>query len=266
MIRMIALDIDGTLLTPGGEVSRETVGAIRRARERGVKVVIATGRSAPEAVWFTRLAGCDSKAVCLGGAAIAAMEDGRHLRRWDIPEGLGRDVLELLRDKELGCMVFAGECNLLDPYSRAFFQETYPFAPYLDTTIVAEDLPGWLQAHGQPLTKVFAMGDPRRFPPLLERLERMPGLSLTSSGRDNFEVLAQGADKGRALCLLGEEWGVAPEEIAAVGDSDNDLAMLRAVGCPVAMGNATDEVKAAAALVTDTNGRDGVAKAILRLV
>ena len=58
----------------------------------------------------------------------------------------------------------------------------------------------------------------------------------------------------------------APEEIAAVGDSDNDLAMLRAVGCPVAMGNATDEVKAAAALVTDTNGRDGVAKAILRLV
>ena len=79
-------------------------------------------------------------------------------------------------------------------------------------------------------------------------------------------LFRSGVDKGRALCLLGSEWGIAPEEIAAIGDSDNDLAMLRAVGCPVAMGNASDEVKAAATMVTDSNDREGVAKAIRKLI
>ena len=266
MIRMIALDVDGTMLTSKGTVSAETVRAIRTARERGVKVVLATGRSAPEAVWFSHLAGCDHRAVCLGGAAVADMADGRHLHRWDIPDGLAASVLELLGGGSLACMVFAGETNLLDPYSDAYFRAVYPFDAYLDTTVVAEDISVWLKAHGKPLTKVYATGAPESFPPLLDRLGRIPGLTLTGSGRDNFEVVAAGVDKGRALCLLGAEWGIAPEEIAAVGDSDNDLAMLRAVGCPVAMGNASDEVKAAAALVTDSNDRDGVAKAIDRLI
>lgn len=266
MIRMIALDVDGTLLTPEGTVLDGTAEAIRAARARGVRVVLSTGRSAPEAVWLTGLAGCDSRAVCLGGAAIADMADGRHLARRDIPGELAGPVLGLLRGKPLACMVFAGETNLLDPYSSAVFHATYPYPAYLDTTVVAEDLPGWLRAHGQPLTKIHAEGAPELFPPLRKALGRMPGLALTSSGPDNFEVVAAGVDKGRALCRLAEEWGIAPGEIAAVGDSDNDLAMLKAVGWPVAMGNAAPEVKAAARMVTASNREDGVGRAIRRLL
>lgn len=266
MIRMIALDVDGTLLTSSGTLTEGTVRAIRTAREQGVRVVLSTGRSAPEAVWLTRMAGCDSRAVCLGGAAIADMTDGRHLRRWDIPGELAAPVLELLRGKKLASMVFAGEVNLLDPYSTAYFRANYPYPAYLDTTVTADDLAGWLSAHRQPLTKIHAEGDPAIFPPLLEALGRMPGLALTSSGADNFEVVAGGVDKGKALCLLASEWGVAPAEIAAIGDSDNDLAMLRAVGCPVAMGNASREVKEAASSVTASNDEEGAAKAILRLI
>lgn len=266
MIRMIALDVDGTLLTSRGELTGETVRAIRAAREKGVKVVLSTGRSTQEAVWLTKLAGCDGRAVCLGGAAVADMADGRHLRRWDIPDGLAASVLEVLRDKPLACMVFAGTVNLLDPYSARHYRETYPVPAYLDTVVEAEDVSKWLKANRLPLTKIHAEGAPELFPPLLEALGRLPGLTLTSSGRDNFEVLAEGVDKGNALCLLGEEWDIPPEEIAAIGDSDNDLAMLRAVGCPVAMGNASDEVKAVCTLVTDSNDRDGAAKAIDRLI
>ena len=266
MIRMIALDVDGTLLTSRGELTRETVRAIRAAREKGVKVVLSTGRSTQEAVWLTGLAGCDGRAVCLGGAAVADMADGRHLRRWDIPDGLAASVLELLRDKPLACMVFAGETNLLDAYSARHYRETYPFPAYLDTVVEAEDISLWLRANRRPLTKIHAEGAPELFPPLLEELGKLSGLTLTSSGRDNFEVLAAGADKGKALLLLGAEWGISPEETAAIGDSGNDLAMLRAVGCPVAMGNAPDEVKAVCAMVTDSNDRDGVARAIERLI
>lgn len=266
MIRMIALDVDGTLLTSRGELTDGTVQAIRAARETGVQVVLSTGRSAPEAVWLAQLAGCGGKAVCLGGAAIADMADGRHLHRWDIAAGAARPVLEALRGKRLACMVFAGEANLLDPDSSRFFRANYPYPAYLDTTITVEDLPKWLETHRQPLTKIHAEGDPAIFPPLLEQLRRIPGIALTSSGADNFEIVADGVDKGKALCLLAREWGIAPPEIAAIGDSDNDLAMLRAVGCPVAMGNASEEVKAAAGLVTDCNDEDGVAKAIWRLI
>lgn len=266
MIRMIALDVDGTLLTPRGEVTAETVRAIRTARERGVKVVLSTGRSVPEAVWLTGLTGCDSRAVCIGGAVVADVTDGRHLHRWDIRPKTARTVLELLRGRPLSCMVFAGEANVLDRASDAFFRATYPYPAYLDNTVAVDDVSAYLHAHGRPLTKIHAEGDPAIFPPLLEELGRLPGLTLTSSGADNFEVVAGGVDKGKALCLMAQEWGIAPEEIAAIGDSDNDLAMLRAVGCPVAMGNASDEVKAAAAMVTAGNEEDGVAKAILRLV
>ena len=266
MIRMIALDVDGTLLTSRGELTGETVRAIRAAREKGVKVVLSTGRSAPEAVWLTRLAGCDGRAVCLGGAAVADMADGRHIRRWDIPDGLAASVLDILRDKPLACMVFAGEVNLLDPYSARFYRETYPFPAYLDTVVEAQDISSWLKAHRRPLTKIHAEGAPELFPPVLEALGRLPGLTLTRSGRENFEILAGGADKGRALRLLGEEWGISPEETAAIGDSDNDLAMLRAVGCPVAMGNAPDRVKAVCVMVTDSNDRNGAARAIERLI
>lgn len=266
MIRMIALDVDGTLLNSGGTVTEETVLAIRTARERGVRVVLATGRSAQEAVWLTGLAQCDGRAVCLGGAVIADMTDGHHLRRWDISEDTAQSVLETLAGQELACMVFAGEANLLDPYSNGVFRRIYPYPAYMDNTVVAEDIAGWLRVHDQPLTKVYALGERELFPPLLERLRTVPGLELTSSGPDNFEVVAHGVDKGRALCLLAEEWGIAPGEIAAIGDSDNDLAMLRAVGCPVAMGNASNEVKASAAMVTESNDQDGVAKAIWRLI
>lgn len=266
MIRMIALDVDGTLLNSKGQVTVETIRAIRAARARGVRVVISTGRSAPEAAWLTGLAGCDNRAVVLGGAAIADMEDGRHLRRWDIPGELAGTVLETVGGKGLACMVFAGETNLLDPHSNAFFRAHYPYPAYLDSTVVADDLAAWFKTHNQPLTKVYALGPRELFPPLLEKLGAMPGLELTSSGADNFEVVARGVDKGRALCLLAWEWGIAPAEIAAVGDSDNDLAMLRAVGCPVAMGNASAEVKAAAAMVTDSNDGDGVAKALWKLI
>lgn len=266
MIRMIALDVDGTLLDPEGTVTEEAAQAIRAAREQGIRVVLSTGRSVQEAVWLSGLAGCDERAVCIGGAAIADMTDGRHLHRWDIQPDAARAVLETVTGQRLACMVFAGEINLLDPCSDEFFRRTYPCPVYLDSTVVAKDPADWLHTHGQPLTKIHAEGDPAVFPPLLERLRTIPGLELTSSGANNFEVVAQGVDKGRALCLLGEEWGIAPEEIAAIGDSDNDLAMLRAVGCPVAMGNAADEVKAAAVMVTDSNARNGAAKAIWKLI
>ena len=87
---------------------------------------------------------------------------------------------------------------------------------------------------------------------------------LTSSSPHDFEVVAQGVDKGRTLALLAALYGVPLEQCAAVGDGGNDLAMLRVAGLPIAMGNAAQSVKDAAALIAPPNDREGAAWAILR--
>ena len=100
-------------------------------------------------------------------------------------------------------------------------------------------------------------------PKLGEELAALPGVSLTASNDHDFELVPAGVNKGRALALLALMWGIPLERCAAVGDSANDLEMLQAVGCPIAMGNAAPQVQAAAVRTVADNGHDGAAQAIL---
>ena len=96
MYRLIALDSDGTLLNGEHQVPRENYEAIQEARAAGVKVVLATGRSWPEAVEVARDAGCDDLVVCEGGAAVADFARGAILESWKIPDQTGLEILEAL--------------------------------------------------------------------------------------------------------------------------------------------------------------------------
>lgn len=87
-----------------------------------------------------------------------------------------------------------------------------------------------------------------------------------SSAEDNIEVISPIADKGSALKRLCGQYGISMERCIAIGDSENDLEMLHAVGMPVAMGNANNAVKAVSQYITATNAEDGVAKAIYHLL
>ena len=95
-------------------------------------------------------------------------------------------------------------------------------------------------------------------------LEELEGLELTTSTPTDFEVIPRGVNKGSTLALIALMYGVPLEGCAAVGDSENDLPMLKAAGLAIAMGNAPEQVKAAARRVVDTNAQGGVVQAILR--
>lgn len=261
MIKLIALDLDGTLLDPAGKVTEGTKTAIARARAAGVRVVLDTGRPIPEAVWFAKEAGCDDLISCLGGAALVNGGTGEVLRRHDIPETSGRRVLELCLGREIELMIFAGNEILVDPWSKESLLRTYPYPAFHDAAIVTDNPIAYMARHGLPLTKVHGDWAPGRYP--LEELAALPGVVLTASNDHDFELVADGVDKGRMLALLAALYGVPIRDCAAVGDSDNDLAMLRAVGTPIAMGNASQAVKDTAVRVVPSNGEDGAAKAIL---
>ncbi|MCF2596808.1 Cof-type HAD-IIB family hydrolase [Pseudoflavonifractor phocaeensis] len=261
MIKLIALDLDGTLLDPSGRITPGAKEAIAQAREKGVRVVLNTGRPIPEAIWFAREAGCDNLISCLGGAALVDGSTGMVLRRRDIPEPSDRQVLELCLGRRIELMIFAGDQILLDPFSKDSLLRTYPYPAFHDNAVVTEDPLAYMEEHGLPLTKIHGDWNPSAYP--LEALKALPGVELTCSNDHDFEVVAAGVDKGKTLALLAMMYGVLLQDCAAVGDSDNDLPMLKAVGTPIAMGNASAAIKEIACRTAPANGEEGVAAAIL---
>lgn len=261
MIKLISFDLDGTLLNPQGKITQPVKDAIAQARAAGVRVVLNTGRPIPEAFWFVQEAGCDSLVSALGGGALADAAAGRTIRRWDIPEPSGRQALELCLGRGIELMIFAGEQILLDPFSKQSLLEHYPFTAFHSNATVVDDPLEYMNRRQLPLTKIHGDWAAGRYP--LKELAALPGVSLTSSNDHDFELVADGADKGRCLALLAMMYGIPLDDCAAVGDSENDLPMLRAVGTPIAMGNAAPQVKEAACRVAPSNGEDGAAWAIL---
>ena len=261
MIKLISLDLDGTLLNPQGQVTAASKEAIAKARAAGVRVVLNTGRPAPEVLWFAQEAGLDEVNACLGGAALVERTSGRTTGRRDIPASSARRVLELCLDREIELMIFAGNEIVADPFSKASLERTYPYPAFHNAARTVADPIAYMEARGLPLTKIHGDWNPGRYP--LEELAALPGVALTSSNPHDFEVVAQGVDKGRSLGQLAGLYGVPLAECAAVGDSENDLSAFRVVGTSIAMGNAPEHVKAAAARAAPSNGEEGAARAVL---
>lgn len=259
MIKLISLDLDGTLLDPKGRVTDASKAAIARARAAGLRVVINTGRDCHEAAWFAREAGCDTLNASTGGALVSDGE--RTLRRWDVPEPSGRRAVELCLDWGLDLMIFVGEKTLVSSAYKKHLDRYYPFPAFHAHAVVTDDPLSYMEEHNLPLTKIHGELDPSQYP--LDLLAALPGVALTTSSSHDVELVAAGADKGRALELIAQQYGVPLTECAAVGDSANDLEVLRAVGTPIVMGNAPENVKAAAARVAPSNAEEGAAWAIL---
>ena len=158
-------------------------------------------------------------------------------------------------------MLFCGEQIVLDPFSHESLMRTYPYPAFHDNAVVTPDPIAYLEEQGLPLTKIHGDWNQPAYP--LQELSALAGVELTSSNDHDFELVPQGINKGRTLAMLALMWGIPLDQCAAVGDSENDLAMLKAVGYPVAMGNGCTSVKAAARHVAPDNAHEGVAHAIL---
>lgn len=267
MYRLIALDVDGTLLSSAGHILPSTIEAIAWARSLGVRVVLSTGRSAREAAWLTRLAGCDDRAVCLSGGAIADAVTGRHVRQFPLsPDAADAAIRTIQRYPFLCPDIFAGPHNLVTAFTRKTFAALMPNDCMHQFMVESEDPVGYIHAHKLEVCKIFAATTGPDLTEAVEQLRTIPGTETVNCDGANLEVLLPGVSKGAALTLLAEEWGIPMEEVIAVGDSGNDLGMFAVAGMPVAMGNGSPAARAAARLVTDTNDRDGIAKAIRELL
>jgi HAD superfamily hydrolase (TIGR01484 family) len=251
-IRLVATDLDGTLLQPDGTVTPRARAALRAARGRGLRVVLVTGRP-PRGVRRLALTDCAEVAICANGALLYDLAADRLLEQHPIPAAVVRRLVCDLRQAAPG-VVFAAEAGL------SFWREpAYPTGHPLDERDGGiEDV---LDFAVRGIAKLLARHPRMAQKLLLPLAEAVAGGNavITRSGSELLEISAAGVTKASALQRLCAGSGVVAAEVIAVGDMVNDLSMLRWAGHAVAVANAHPDVLAAADEVIGANDSDGVA-------
>lgn len=264
---LIAIDLDGTALSSSNEVQHSTIEAVRYARERGVRVVLSTGRIRGEAAEFALRMGTDDYMVTAGGATVCDVTTGRVFHRVFIPWESAARAAEVVERTNMCTMVYADGALLVTPFSESVFAAYKTNEGYLRTKVVVPSVAQYLAENRMPADKLFTRcANAALLRNARKELSGIPALRVLSSAADNIEVIAPGTDKGHALLKLCAMLNVTPARCIAIGDSENDIDMLHAVGMPVAMGNADERVKELARYVTSDNNHGGVAQAIYQLL
>jgi hypothetical protein len=267
LIRLVVLDLDGTLLGPGLAISPRIVAAVQATTKRGIPVVIATGRMYRSALPFAQALGLTGPLICYQGAYIrqppgAGGSPGEVLHHSPMRPAVARDAITWSRERG-----FDPHLNIDDHLVMEAGDEAAPDYERL-AGVGAEFVPDLLAAAAAGPTKVLAVG-PADLPErnLGEaRLAFSGRAQVTVSHPEYLEWTRVGVHKGRAVRWLARRDGIPLRQVMAVGDQFNDLEMISAVGCGVAMGGAPPEVRAVARYVTAPFEEDGAALAIEALV
>ena len=259
-IRLIALDLDGTLLNSEKKITEETRKTLLRAAEEGIYICIASGRRYEDVERLSQELLPGQPVICANGAAAYLSEPYECVYCETLEQKELRGVIGVLEKEKVFYQVYVDDGSVMLSTRKS----VYSYANYNGFKLSGDEMPKYV---GDGALKVIAITDDA---PLLERVragvEKLDYVEINSSWSNNIEVLRKGVNKGSALRALAQRLEIPMEEIMAFGDNGNDIAMFEAAGWPVCMENGTDEAKAAARYVTDSNDRDGVAKAVKKIV
>ncbi|WP_425058443.1 Sugar phosphatase YidA [Sporomusa carbonis] len=261
-IKLIALDLDDTLLDSKLAVSPRAHDAIRQAVARGVTVTIATGRMYRSALPYARQLGLDVPLITYNGALIKSSLSEETLFHQPIKTELADQVLSLCRERGWYVQNYVND--------ELYVRELDEYANYYSrmSGVPAIAVGDRLYDGRQSPTKMLVMAGKEDIGKIYDTFKAVfgPRLSIVTSKPTFIEITDPAANKGRALAFLADKLQVKQEEVMALGDSGNDIEMLKYAGWGVAMGNASAAVKAVARLETLGNDADGVAEAIEKYV
>jgi Cof subfamily protein (haloacid dehalogenase superfamily) len=261
-IRLIASDMDGTLLRADKTISAYTRKILDQVRERGITFVLATGRHPHSMCPLARELGMSGLAICCNGAVVFDLDRDTVVQHTSIAPAVALNVVERLRAAMPG-IAFACEVE-----NMAFGCEP----GYAALRNIPSGQGNWQAEIGElcalPILKLLVLHPILTSLDMLEIAAEAAGDAVicTRSDLPFIEISAAGVDKGTALAQLCATQGIAAEEVVAFGDMPNDLAMLAWADCGVAVANADPLVIAAADAVTCSNDEDGVARKIAAML
>jgi Cof subfamily protein (haloacid dehalogenase superfamily) len=260
---LLAIDLDGTLVEPMAPVSPAVVAAVARATAAGVRATIVTGRMFVGAEPFVKLLHIDGPIICYQGAVTADARTGRFQREVPLRNAVALRIYAAAKAHGYHVQFYRGDRFYVEELNR--FAELYGRISGA-VPVVVPSLPDAFG--GADSTKVNIVTDTSRTPAAEQLMREVCGgdAYVTRSNPEFVEMLDPRVDKGIALGLLAESVGIPLERVMAIGDSYNDLPLLRAAGFSVAMGSAPPELKAQADAVVADVEHDGVAEAIERFI
>ncbi|EOI1328021.1 pyridoxal phosphatase [Citrobacter koseri] len=264
--QVIALDLDGTLLTPEKKILPESLVALQNARKSGAKVVIVTGRHHVAIHPFYQALALDTPAICCNGALLYDYNEKRVISADPLQPDQATQLVDLLERYDVHSLMYADDAM--------FYKE--PTGHIIRTANWAKTLPESqrpifkqvpsLREASQNVDAIwkFALtdSDTDKLHSFGQIVERELGLACEWSWHDQVDIAQAGNSKGKRLAQWVETQDLSMSQVIAFGDNFNDLSMLKNAGLGVAMGNAVDEVKASADLVIGTNTESGIAEVV----
>ncbi|WP_087064625.1 Cof-type HAD-IIB family hydrolase [Intestinibacillus massiliensis] len=279
--KLLALDLDGTLLDENSRVPEENARAVRTAQGLGVQVALCTGRNAADARRFSAMLAAPADwAVTANGADVRPLDGGAPVYTAPLERTQCDTILQICSDFEADPCLYTADKLYYGWEFRKFVASLRGRGHPVDEALCDPGLfigapAAWQALLGrepEPFIKaILYHSDPDMVDRMQDALAQTGLFELAPSvmyggALKNVEVNRKGVHKGRALAALAAQLGMGLDEVMAVGDSDNDLTMLQMAGLGVAMGDAAAHIRAAADAVTDGYTACGVARAIERYI
>ncbi len=271
-IRLIGVDLDGTLLDTDKSISNRTYSALQKAKEQGVIVVPATGR--PYEGIPANIRACEllEYIISSNGANIRRLPSNEHMRQACLTPNESVAIAHLLEEARLPYEVIWNGVGYAQQWVYEFMMKgrlDNAFLPkYIrETRKQIEDMRAFLNDGQKQLEAFFVITrEAEHQAKMKEITQQIADVDYVYPAPWATEITARKVNKGEALLHIADTLGIRQEEVMAIGDSGNDIELLRHVGFPVAMGNAEEHIKQMSHFVTSSNDDHGVALAIERFV
>jgi len=262
MYKLIALDVDDTLLSDKLTVSEETKAALKAAIEQGVTVTLATGRMYASAVQIAKQINLNVPIITYHGSLVKTLLEGKVLYERYVPNEAAVQIQQYCLQHGLHLQLYVDD--LLYGMEDNDIIKEYSDRSKIPYTIE----PDFKKLINRPLSKMLIIDDPEKLDQVALELRALVGADtfITKSKPHYLEITHKEGTKGHALRYMAGYLGCSMQETIAVGDSWNDHEMIEAAGLGVAMGNANDKLKEIADYVTLTNNEDGVRHVIEKFV
>ena len=262
--KLIAADLDGTLMGEDAIISPKVKDVVRRAMEKGVRFTIATGRAFDSALLFAQELGINAPLICYQGGLIKDHLNGRVIYEQSLPLPLAQELIRFTQQRGLHLNVYVDD-------GRAYVERMTPEARYYTRIARAAVYPiGDMLAFldRDPMKFIIILSEDQATEPLIAELGALfaDQMRFVRSYPRFVEGIPLGVSKGHALARLADHLSIPLRETIGIGDNDNDLELVKQAGLGAAMGNASPAVKAAADYIAPPVDEEGVVEIIERFV
>lgn len=265
MYKLLATDLDGTLLTPEKEITEMSKVAISKLLSEGIKVVLSTGRIFPAAWYYHRMLNLDTPIISCNGAFVYDPILDNVVFEKEIDRNIAQEIFKLAMELDVYCHMYSKDTiySFKNEKSLKYYGKwTSSFKEKHRVKTVLFDSINEVSTIDDKIYKLGLSLDCENSDFLLEKIEKMEGVKLAKSLSNMADVMYPGVNKGLALEKLSKYYGFSLDQVIAIGDNENDIEMIQKAGYGIVMGDAEEHVKIYGDYIGKDNSNQGFAKSI----